>query len=194
MAVDYFDSTKNSMLEKLYKPDRSFKGTVDEDAIPVINELNSKKDYYTTSSCSGRISLFYESSSGKKHEAGWTFVKHGLVVKKEILEALKELPDETLWFKMETPIFHVACRNTMYAEKLLDICMKLGFKRSGITSIGKRVMVEIIFNDKIEVPVAMNKNIFVDEKFIGFLVEKANGKMMKNNELLRKFEKEIKKL
>lgn len=192
--MDYFDESKKVMLEKLYKPDKSFKGNVDEDAIHIIDEINSKKDFYTTSSCSGRISLFYESLSGKKQDAGWTYVKHGLSSKKEILDALKELPEETLWFKMETPIFHVACRTDDDAKRLLDMCMKLGFKRSGITSSGKRTMVEIIFNDKMEVPVSMNKTLFVDEKFIGFLVEKANQKMEKNNELLRKFEKELKKL
>ena len=192
--MDYFDETKKAMLEKLYKPDKSFKGTVDEDAIPIIDEINSKKNYYTTSSCSGRISLFYEASTGKKKDAGWTFVEHRLVTKKEILEALKEIPEETLWFKMETPIFHVACRTQEDAEKLLELCMKLGFKRSGITSIGKRTMVEIIFNDKIEDPVAMNEKLFVDEQFIGFLVEKANDKFIKNNSLLKSFEKELKKL
>jgi tRNA wybutosine-synthesizing protein 3 len=189
--MDYFDDTKKAMLEKLYKPDKSFKGNVDEDAIAIINEINSKKDFYTTSSCSGRISLFFESSSGKKHEAGWTYVKHGTVTKTEILEALEKIPSETLWFKMETPIFHVACRTNENAEKLIDICMKLGFKRSGITSMGRRVMVEIIFNDKMEVPVAMNGNLFVDEKFIGFLVDRANEKFIKNNKLLKTLEKEL---
>lgn len=192
--MDYFDETKKAMLAKLYKPDKSFKGTVDEDAVPIINEINSKPNYYTTSSCSGRISLFYEASTGKKKDAGWTFVKHGVVTKKEILSALEDIPEETLWFKMEAPIFHIACRTNEDADKLLNLCMKQGFKRSGITSFGQRVMVEIIFNDKMEVPVAMNKNIFVDEKFIGFLVEKANQKMEKNNMLLNKFGKELKTL
>ncbi len=192
--MDYFDETKKAMLQKLYKPDKSFKGTVDDDAIPIINEINSKNNYYTTSSCSGRISLFYESSSGKKHEAGWTFVKHGTVDKKEIIDSLKDIPDETLWFKMETPIFHVACRTEKDAEKLLGLCMSLGFKRSGITSVGKRVMIEIIFNEKMEVPISMNNTLFIDDKFIEFLVKKANQKMEKNNELLKKFHKELKKL
>ncbi|MGV8169297.1 MAG: tRNA wybutosine-synthesizing 3 family protein [Candidatus Nanoarchaeia archaeon] len=192
--MDYFDETKKSMLEKLYKPDKSFKGNVDEDAIPIIEILNKKNDYYTTSSCSGRISLFYESASGKKNEAGWTFVKHGFVETKEILSALKEIPDETLWFKMETPIFHVACRTQEAADKLLEVCRTLGFKRAGITSSGRRIMIEIIFNDKMEVPVASNKKLFIEEKFIDFLVEKANQKMEKNNDLLKKFEKELKKI
>ncbi|MGV8162805.1 MAG: tRNA wybutosine-synthesizing 3 family protein [Candidatus Nanoarchaeia archaeon] len=192
--MDYFDETKKSMLEKLYKPDKSFKGDVDEEAIPIIEEFNRKKDYYTTSSCSGRISLFYESTSGKKNEAGWIFVKHATVTEKEIIYALKEIPEETLWFKMETPIFHVACRTPQAADKLLDTCRKLGFKRAGITSNGRRIMIEIIFNDKVEVPVGMNKKLFIDEKFIEFLVEKANQKFEKNQELLKKFEKELKKI
>jgi tRNA(Phe) wybutosine-synthesizing methylase Tyw3 len=38
--------------------------------------------------------------------------------------------------------------------------MSLGFKRSGITSVGKRVMIEIIFNEKMEVPISMNNTLF----------------------------------
>jgi tRNA wybutosine-synthesizing protein 3 len=191
--MEYFDRSKRSVLEKLFKPDKSRKGGVDEMAVPVINALNEKKDFYTTSSCSGRISLFYESKSGKKHDSGWLFVKHNVVSLRELREPLESLPDESVWFRCEAPIFHVACRDLVAADKLLDICRALGFKRSGIIGNSRRKLVEIIFNDKMDVPVASNGIIFVDDKFLSFLVKKANEKFRKNLSLLKKFEKEIKK-
>ncbi len=191
--MEYFDRSKRSVLEKLFKPDKSRKGDVDELAVPVINALNEKTDFYTTSSCSGRICLFYESSSGKKYDSGWLFVKHGVVSLRELWEPLKNLPNETIWFRCEAPIFHVACRDLKSANRLLDVCRSLGFKRSGIIGNGRRKLVEIVFNDKMDVPVASRGALFVDEKFLSFLVVKANEKFRKNMVLLKKFEKEIKK-
>ncbi len=191
--MEYFDRSKRSVLEKLFKPDKSRKGGVDELAVPVISVLNQKKDFYTTSSCSGRISLFREAVSGKKHESGWLFVKHGVVSLDELKGALVNLPLESIWFRCEAPIFHIACRDLDAANRLLVVCRSMGFKRAGIVGNGRRKLVEVIFNDKMDVPVASGGVLFVDEKFLSFLIKKANVKFRKNVSLLKKFEKEIKK-
>lgn len=193
--MEYFDASKRTMLEKLYKPDKSFKGTVDEEAIPIIDAFNAKENYYTTSSCSGRISLFYEAESGRKDESGWLFVKHGTTKIEELKEALVlPLPQETVWFRQETPIFHVACRTDADAKKLLELCRNLGFKHSGIIGASRRVMVEIYFNNKMDVPISGGGVLFVNEKFVKFLLKKANARFKKNQKLLKKFEKGINKL
>lgn len=191
--MDYFDRSKQSTLEKLYKPDKSSKGDVDKDAIPVIEAFNKKKDYYTTSSCSGRISLFYEAKSGRKDESGWLFVNHGVATLTELRKVLKIVPEETVWFRQEAPIFHVACRDDDSAKKLLEVCRDLGFKHSGIIGKSRRVIVEVIFNNKMDVPIAGEGKLFVDDVFLLFLLRKANDKLKKNNVLLKKFEKDIKK-
>jgi len=181
------------MLDKLYKPDRSKKGDVDKDAIPIIDAINSKDNYYTTSSCSGRISLFQEATTGRKDHSKWLFVKHDYVTENEIFNGLSKISDssETVWFRQEAPIFHVACKTNEDAIKLLELCRDMGFKHSGIIGQSKRSVVEIIFNDKIDVPVAANGEKFVDNKFIKFLIKKSNSKFEKNSKLLKKFVKEI---
>jgi len=191
--MEYFDASKRTMLEKLYKPDRSFKGNVDEEAIPTIEAFNAKENYYTTSSCSGRISLFCEAESGRKDESGWLFVKHGTVKIEELKNPLASLPQETVWFRQETPIFHIACRTDEGAKKLLELCRDLGFKHSGIIGKSKRVMVEIIFNNKMDVPISGGGVLFVNEKFIKFLLKKANARFKKNQKLLKKLEKSVNK-
>ncbi len=201
--MSVFEEQKKKVLEKLGKPDKSKKGTVDEEAWPFINTINSLEDYYTTSSCAGRITLFKEAKSGKKHESDWLFVSHQPAKEKEVIKALKELPEETVWFRMESPIFHVACKNKESAEKLLKICQSNGWKRSGIISTGgkgetrKRIMIEILGNERIDTPIAANKELIMDEKFVKFLVKKANEKLNKSRERLeelrKKIEEELKK-
>jgi len=45
-------------------------GEVDCDMLPLIDCVNSLADYYTTSTCTGRTSLFYD-PAGKGLRLGW---------------------------------------------------------------------------------------------------------------------------
>lgn len=182
--MDSFDAAKKDVLEKLGGPDKSRQGVVDEAAWPFINVINALEDYYTTSSCAGRINVFKEPLSGKKHDAEWLFVTHDLADKKDVLKVLKDVPKETLWLRMESPIYHVACKNQEVAENLLKVCQATGWKRSGIISTGgksprqKRFMVEIVGNERIDTPLSAGGEMFFDEKFTKFLVMKANEKLL----------------
>lgn len=40
--------------------DLSRKGSVDEAIVPLVRYINAREEYYTTSSCAGRISIFSE--------------------------------------------------------------------------------------------------------------------------------------
>ncbi|GME78414.1 unnamed protein product [Ambrosiozyma monospora] len=62
---DPFDQKKAAILSEIDltssdHPDASPKGTIDELCIPIIKLINSHKDMFTTSSCSGRVSVFVE--------------------------------------------------------------------------------------------------------------------------------------
>lgn len=53
-----FDDEKKQYMEKLSAdndPDRSRAGKADAPIIPLLDMINSKKDFFTTSSCAGRI-------------------------------------------------------------------------------------------------------------------------------------------
>ena len=180
---DVFAAGKAATLGKLGKPDKSRQGSVDEAAWPMIETVNALPDYYTTSSCAGRINVFLEPDSGKKHDAQWLFVTHDEAHYKDVLKSLSTIPAEPLWLRMEPPIFHVACRDQEAAEKLLKVCQASGWKRSGIISTGgksarqQRVMVEIVGNERIDTPIAQDGQLLFEQSFIRFLVRKANEKL-----------------
>ncbi|MFP4567864.1 MAG: tRNA-wybutosine modification methyltransferase TYW3 [Candidatus Woesearchaeota archaeon] len=192
--MDYFTRSKASVLVNLKKIDKSRKGDVDFGARPVVDAFNNHSNYYTTSSCSGRISVFRESKSRKKFDSGWVFVKHGTVTPDEILSALKSVPLDTLWFRQESPIFHVACNSLESASSLLELCRDLGFKHSGIIGAGRRFMVEIIFNEKMDCPISENSILYLSREHLNLLILKANEKLLRNNLLLKKLAVAIKKL
>jgi tRNA wybutosine-synthesizing protein 3 len=192
-----FDLQKKLCLEKLYKPDRSRKGDVDTPIIPLIDYLNSLNDYYTTSSCSGRIYLLTESD--KKPEVKWLYVSHELVKEEDILEAiseerLTELLSERIWLRQENLILHVACRSIENANKILAIAREIGFRRSGIIADSNIIIVEICSTEKMDVPIADNGKILVSIDYINLIIKIANEKFLKGREKLERLEKDVRQI
>ncbi|GJR14349.1 tRNA wybutosine-synthesizing protein 2/3/4 isoform X1 [Tanacetum coccineum] len=78
-----FSTRKKQTLETISSPlpDKSPKGNVDEPLIPLLNTINSHPSFFTTSSCSGRISILSTpvgSTKVKKKAKGgtWVFISH----------------------------------------------------------------------------------------------------------------------
>jgi tRNA wybutosine-synthesizing protein 3 len=161
-----FENNKKTFLAKT---DKSKKGSIDKHIISLINKINSLNDYYSTSSCSGRIVLLKESESGRKNEAEWVFASHDLVEFNEITAVNLE-DKNNIWFKFEPPIIHISCCDIKAAQKLLDIARPL-FKLSGIISTLKNI-VEIRGTERIDAPLKD-----VSEDYLKVLVEIANQKM-----------------
>src|SRR3972149_12258512 len=106
-----FDRQKQQQLSR---PDFSKKGSIDRPIERLVKKINSSDNYYTTSSCSGRIMVLAEGK--KKNEAQWLFVSHEKVSSLK----LKNIPKEKLWLKFEPMILHVACRTLEDAQNIVD--------------------------------------------------------------------------
>lgn len=186
-----FNIQKKKCLDKLYKPDKSRKGEVDELIVPLIEYLNSLEGYYTTSSCSGRIYLLTEAD--KKPDVKWLYVSHEVVRAEKILELLHDkIPNERVWLRQENMILHVACRTIENADALLKIVRDVGFRRSGIIADSNIIIVEICSTEKMDVPLSDNGKLVVDDKYITMVVNIANEKFLKGKRKLERLEKEIK--
>lgn len=217
-----FLQRKKSILSK---KDKSFIGGWDSKIKKLCEEINFFENFYTTSSCSGRIVLLRDVEG----ERGNLFLKvwHDEINFLDLDEVLKKilgkfatpefspppspstqppaLPKKIKYgvagvahlkikFKQEPLILHVACADLESAQKILKIARELGLKRSGIISLEKNIVVEIIGNEKIEFPILENKKILVDEKFLKIVLKKANENLKKSWEEIEKLEKEIEKL
>jgi len=189
-----FEVDKKQKLDKLQAGiDKSRKGEVDKPIKELIDILNSKEDYYTTSSCSGRIALMAIPDTGKKYQTEWLFVSHSEVQEnetKEIINHVKKASIEknkTLFFRFQPFIIHVAARDVESASALLRSAKETGLKRSGITSIEGRIVLEIRGHDIIEVPImepsepkTSSNGMTVTEEYVEYLINQANKKMRNN--------------
>ncbi|MCK4589446.1 MAG: hypothetical protein KAT77_03320 [Nanoarchaeota archaeon] len=167
-----FDKLKKDYLEK---EDKSKIGEIDKEIKELVDKINSFDDYFTTSSCSGRIVL---QTGEKKSEVEWVKVSHDFVD----LDWVKgvELSSRLLWFRMEPMILHVACSSVEKAQRLLDKVQPI-FKKSFIQTTRNKVMVEIKGSECVVTPVANGKWL-VDDKYLKVLVEEGNKKLERTRE------------
>lgn len=188
-----FDSFTKEKSDFLGKKDKSKKGSIDKDIADLVNLINSKNDYYTTSSCAGRIVLL-EMKSKKKNDCNWIFAKHDKVTFDKIFDILKNQKFRfPIWFKQQPLILHVACRNLESAKKLLEISRKI-FRRAGIIAItDRKVSIEVIGSEHLETIIS-DKNFVADEIFVKNLFKYANRNFMENKRKINKFLKLVKSL
>jgi tRNA wybutosine-synthesizing protein 3 len=185
MARDNFLQRKKAVLSKL---DRSSIGKWDEKIIPLCDKINSKNDFYTTSSCSGRIIVMIDQN--KKGSGLFEFTSHDIVNPEDFMKYVsKDKLKLDLKFKSEPPIIHIACRNLNLALNILEKAKNSGWKHSGIISAGEIVIVEIASTEKLEFPLAKDGKLLVEKLFLDIVLEKANDKL-KNG--WKKIEKLIK--
>ncbi|CAA3008333.1 tRNA wybutosine-synthesizing 2 3 4 [Olea europaea subsp. europaea] len=188
------------------EPDKSPKGNIDTPIIPLLTTINSHPSYFTTSSCSGRISVLAQpidtaaaaaTTVKKKAKGGtWVFVSHDPVPPFSILPLLfssssNESPPrvatesdnillQSLVFRFEPLIIAVECKDIEAAQSLISLAISCGFRESGITSASKRVIIAIRCSIRLEVPLGDTLKLMVSPEYVEYLVGVANEKMVAN--------------
>jgi tRNA wybutosine-synthesizing protein 3 len=182
-----FEAAKARALERLQR-----RGA-DEEIAGILQKINAHTDYYTTSSCSGRIVLILLPEIGAKREARFIAKWHRAVRSEEVLAVMGDAPfaEGELWLLAQSPIIHVACRTVEKAGVLLRLALDAGFKYSGMKGIASDtgiVVVEMLSTEGMDVPVTSRDKVLVDEAYVGFIVTKANFMLHRGKEKLKRFE------
>ncbi|XP_004679578.1 PREDICTED: tRNA wybutosine-synthesizing protein 3 homolog [Condylura cristata] len=123
----------------LSKVDLSRKGSLDEDIVELVQVLNRQEQFFTTSSCSGRIVLLDGGINGfevQKQNCCWLLVTHKPCIKEDVIAALKKASGDAI-LKFEPFVLHVQCQQLQDAQILHSVAMDSGFRNSGIT-VGKK--------------------------------------------------------
>ncbi|MEA2075667.1 MAG: hypothetical protein U9O85_08050 [Euryarchaeota archaeon] len=182
-----FEEQKKRALERL-----RIRGA-DEEVKGVLEKINRRDGFFTTSSCSGRIVLICLPEIGAKQEARFIGKWHRRVRKAEVLEAMSDatphIKDE-VWLMAQSPILHVACRSLEKATALLRIAIESGFKYSGIKAIAKddgKVMVELMSTERMDVPLGKDDVMFCSEEYLDFILPKANFMLERGKAKLKRF-------
>ncbi|KAG5011256.1 hypothetical protein JHK87_019771 [Glycine soja] len=199
-----FEKRKAATLASLSstESDKSPKGSLDAAIVPLLNTLNQNPSYFTTSSCSGRISILAQplslsdSPNPKKKARGgtWLFVSHDPADPDSVLSLL--FPSEStpspfapseLVFRFEPLIIALECRDLSSAHSLVSLAISCGFRESGITNAKKRFIIAIRCSIRMEVPLGDTRNVMVTPHYVRYLVQVANDKMEANRKRTQRF-------
>ena len=171
--VDKFLQRKKSVFSKL---DKSTIGSWDKKIVKLCEKINKSENYYTTSSCAGRIVLIVD-----KNERDNVFLKvwHDKINFVDLKKELKKIKKGDIKFKQEPPILHIACEKIDGAFEILKKARAVGWKRSGVISKGKGFVVELVSTEKLEFPIIEKREILISDKFLKLVVKKSNMNLKK---------------
>lgn len=181
-----FKREKRKILARF---DLSKKGSIDREIQQLVDLINSKDNYCTTSSCAGRITLL-ERKTEKKNQANWLIASHQEVTFDPIKKALRSQYD--VWLLQESFILHIFCRTIDAASQFLRIAKKLGLKRTGITGLCPKIMIECFGNEKVEALIIKRGRILLDDSALRVLVRECNSRMRRNREKMDELLREVK--
>ena len=168
------------------------KNLVDEDAKPINDIINKNENYYTTSSCAGRITLDGYNGEENKKIHTWIAKWHRTITLEELNTKLKEIENyKTVYLRTDPFIFHIGSKTLRDAQNLLDIARNIGLKRSGIIESRKRIMLEIIGLDELHIPLKHNNHTIIPNQKIPYLLNLINEKQDKNIERRQKLLKTL---
>ncbi|XP_054393738.1 tRNA wybutosine-synthesizing protein 3 homolog isoform X4 [Pongo abelii] len=134
----------------LSKADLSRKGSVDEDVVELVQFLNMRDQFFTTSSCAGRILLLDGGINGfevQKQNCCWLLVTHKLCVKDDV---------------------HSVAIDAGFRNSGITVGKR-----------GK-TMLAVRSTHGLEVPLSHKGKLMVTEEYIDFLLNVANQKMEEN--------------
>ena len=183
--------------KRLPRKDRSNIGIWDERIVGLCDLINGMDNYYTTSSCSGRIVLL--KSSDKKIEDVFLFRTHNKISFKEMKDNINKIckSDEyegLVDFQQTSCILHVACKSFKDAQIILNKARLAGWKRSGLISSSKRFIVELHSTESISFPIIDNRKVLVDDEFLKIIIKQANDKLERTWKKIDKLSELIKDL
>mgnify|MGYP001772583925 CR=1 FL=1 len=158
-------------------------GYLDPDIFDVLEVFFKRKDAFTQSSCSGRITIVDAELPWERRNSSVIYKNHLGMSVDDFTETISKGKAWNLWLVVQGPIFHVYNRTQEEAWEILKIARSVGFKHSGIlTTNEKGVLVELRTGVKM---VHLLKQKYTEEE-IDNLVDIANKVLLKGKDKLRK--------
>lgn len=192
MIDEEFSNHKQNALAKL---DRALKNhQVDTLIIPILEKINSTSNYFTTSSCAGRIVVLQLPEIGNKKKAVFLGRWHRRISCEEVLLALDSYAKDQVWLLTQPPIFHIGCQSITAGNELMKIGISSGFKHSGIRSISSQITVELQSTERLDMPLGANGKQIIENEKISFLIDQANTSIVRAQKKLNRLQKNIEEL
>jgi len=191
-------TSEKDFIENKTNALKKFKKALDEKMVdrgisPILKIINNSENYYTSSSCFGRIVLLEIPEIGNKKEAKFLGKWHRKIRVNELISSLKNAKKGQLWILTQSPIIHIGAKTNIAAEKILKTAISCGFKNSGIKSIGKKIIVEICSTERLDSPIGVDGVILCEKGHLSLLTDISNNIIEKSTLKLNKLKEKLRK-
>jgi len=178
MNTKKFIQAKEHAMQKLQQAIES--NQVDTTIIPVLTKINRYPNYFTTSSCAGRIQLMELPQIGDKKNAKILGKWHKTITPTILTNAISTASKGMIWMLAQSPIIHITTTNYQDADILLKKAIQAGFKNSGIKPQGKQIHLEICSTERLDAPIGSDGALFGSSDYINLLVKISNNIIIKS--------------
>lgn len=192
MIKDNFTRSKEEAMKKLERA-RVAK-EVDDKILPILDIINSLDNYYTSSSCAGRILLIQIPSIGDKKNAVFLGKWHREIEGREIIDTVKKSEKGFIWILAQSPIIHICAKTLDDGDKMVKLGNRSGFKNSSLKSVKGRIVVEIASTERLDAPIGKNGKIFCNKELLNLLVRIANDVLKRSDKKLERLKEELNKI
>ena len=190
-SIKNFLKAKEKALNSLERAKNN--NLVDEKIIHIIELINKINDYYTSSSCAGRIVLIELPQIGNKIEAKFLGKWHNKIEIKDINLALEKAKTGLIWLLSQSPIIHIGVNTIKAADDLLKKATSSGFKNSGLKSVSSKIIVEICSTERLDVPIGLDGKLLCNKEYLNLIIKITNDIIDRSNIKLNKFQQKIEK-
>ncbi|MCE4611406.1 MAG: hypothetical protein F7B17_05490 [Desulfurococcales archaeon] len=168
-------------MQKWLKPDtravlleERLIGYLDPGAERFLRSMNEPPKLYTTSSCTGRITVVEGRFHWLRDGARIVYKTHTHITVYELKRVLSR-PFKDLWLKATGPIVHLRAATIDCALQVLDASRRAGFKHSGIISRGvEGFTVEVMSSLQLHAPLRIEGEDLYSPEALESLVALAN--------------------
>lgn len=165
---------------------------VDSAILPLLTVINSLEEYYTSSSCAGRIVLLEIPEIGDKQQATFLGKWHRPITINEVRLCFKKYHNHYLWMLAQPPIFHIGAASIDAADSMIKYAVASGFKNSGLRSLQKKIILEVCSTERLDAPLGKNGSILCTEQLLRLCIEHANTVLQKSQQKLYRFKRLLK--
>lgn len=193
MSPSVFDSKKEIALNKLSQAISENK--VDLGVLALVHLINSFSNYYTTSSCAGRIVILSKDNFRGKYSATFIFKKHSAVTFGEIKQIFlndKPINYTLLYLNVEPPTIHIASRSLTDAIAIHQLALTSRLGYSMFKTVKKTIIVEVRGTGLLQIPIGRNNELLISDSYLKFLLNHANEILIQEQERLIKFQELLK--
>jgi tRNA wybutosine-synthesizing protein 3 len=168
-------------------------GYLDVELLPLLVLLNRDVNLFTTSSCSGRITVMDANYPWERDETAIVFKTHGPIASFELEFMYKVPPHKRYWLIVSGPIIHIYSRSIKLALKILQLARRVGFKHSGVMNYSSErgAFIELVTGVYVTQLIRTREIVLVNQRDLEHLARTFNQALIEGKRRLNSLYQEL---